>query len=134
MEVDTKLEANHINEHMEATNTNSNGVLPDETMEEPLETDVVIEGGLDAGDKVPDGGWGWWIVLGSVIMHMLMGKSSRSPCADLEGGGREGESAPPPLKKIGFHSSTGPDPLKNNKATKPAFNVGPSSARQRNAI
>ena len=26
------------------------------------------------------------------------------------------------------------DPLENHKATKPAFNVGPSSARQRNAI
>ena len=26
------------------------------------------------------------------------------------------------------------NPMKNNKATKPAFNVGPSSARQRNAI
>ena len=28
----------------------------------------------------------------------------------------------------GFLSNTGPDPLKNHKATKPAFNVGPSSA------
>ena len=37
-------------------------------------------------------------------------------------------------KIIGFPSNTGPDPLKNHKATKPAFNVGPSSARQRNAI
>ena len=43
----------------------------------------------------------------------------------------------PPLKNhknIGFFSKTGPDPLKNHKAAKPAFNVGPSSARQRNAI
>ena len=37
-------------------------------------------------------------------------------------------------KNIGFLSNTGPDPLKNHKATKPAFNVGPPSARQRNAI
>ena len=29
---------------------------------------------------------------------------------------------------------TGPDPLKNHKATEPAFNVWPSLARQRNAI
>ena len=35
---------------------------------------------------------------------------------------------------IGFLSNTGPGPLKIHKATKPAFNVGPSSARQRNAI
>ena len=35
---------------------------------------------------------------------------------------------PPPLKitkNIGFICDTGPDPLKNHKATKPAFNVGP---------
>ena len=31
-------------------------------------------------------------------------------------------------------SNTGMDPLNNHKATKPAFNVGPSLARQRNAI
>ena len=36
----------------------------------------------------------------------------------------------PPLnsQKIVFISNTGPDPLKNHKATKPAFNVGPSLA------
>ena len=33
-------------------------------------------------------------------------------------------------ENIGFLSNTGPDPLKNHKATKPAFNVGLSSARQ----
>ena len=40
---------------------------------------------------------------------------------------------PPPLKNhkhIGFLSNTGPDPLKNHIATKPAYNVGPSSARE----
>ena len=43
----------------------------------------------------------------------------------------------PPLenhKNIGFLSNTGLDPLKNHKATKPAFNFGPLSACQRNAI
>ena len=34
-------------------------------------------------------------------------------------------------KNIGFLSNSGPDPLKNHEATEPAFNVGPSSARQR---
>ena len=36
---------------------------------------------------------------------------------------------PPPKnhKNIGFLSNTGPDSLKNHTATKPAFNVGPSS-------
>ena len=37
-------------------------------------------------------------------------------------------------QNIGFLSSTGPDPLNNHKATKATFNLGPSSARQRNAI
>ena len=44
---------------------------------------------------------------------------------------------PPPLKNHnnkGFLTNTGPGRLKNHKATKPAFNVGPLSARQRNAI
>ena len=52
-------------------------------------------------------------------------------------GGGTGGQDPPPLenhKNIGFLSKTGPDPLKNHKTTKPAFNVGPSSAHQRNAI
>ena len=52
---------------------------------------------------------------------------------------REGQGVrtPSPLKNhknIGFLSNTGPDPLKIHKATKPAFNVGPLSARQQNAI
>ena len=37
-------------------------------------------------------------------------------------------------KNIGFLSNTGLNPLENHKATKPAFNDGPLSARQQNAI
>ena len=48
------------------------------------------------------------------------------------GGSRGGDrGSGPPLKNhknIGFLSNTGPDPLKNHKATKPALNVGQSSA------
>ena len=55
---------------------------------------------------------------------------------DPEGG--QGLRTPPPPPEnhinIGFLSNTGPDPLKNHKVTKPDFNVGPSSAHQRNAI
>ena len=54
------------------------------------------------------------------------------------GGFRRGQGVrtppPPKGKKIGFLSNTGPDPLKNRKATRPEFNVRPSSGRQQNAI
>ena len=55
-------------------------------------------------------------------------------CTDPEGG----TGGPDPNLKnhenIGFFSNTGPDPLKNHKATKPVLNVGQSSTRQQNAI
>ena len=69
-------------------------------------------------------------------MHAYVKTSVKyPPYADLEGGG--GGRTPPPLKNhknIGFLSNSGLDPMKNYKATKPAFNVGPSSARQQNDI
>ena len=52
-------------------------------------------------------------------------------------GSRGGEAGGPPPenhKFKGFTSNIGPDPQENYKATKPAVNVGPLSARQRNAI
>ena len=57
-------------------------------------------------------------------------------CADPERGGGAGGPDPTPLKnhQNQLLSNSGPDPLKNHEATKPEFNVGPSSARQRNAI
>ena len=44
-----------------------------------------------------------------------------------------GSSPHNPIKSqnIGFLNNAGPEPLNNHKATNPAFNVGPSSARQR---
>ena len=47
------------------------------------------------------------------------------PCAD-------GGPGPTPKthKFIGYLSNTGPDPLENNKAIKPVFNVGPPSSRR----
>ena len=50
------------------------------------------------------------------------------------GGGTGGPDPPKKSQKIGLHSKTGADHLNNHKATKPVFNVGPSSARQRNPI
>ena len=51
------------------------------------------------------------------------------------GGGGQGVRTPlKNHKNIGFLSNTGPDPLKNDKATKPALIVGPSLARQRNGV
>ena len=57
------------------------------------------------------------------------------PRADPERGG-QGVRNPPEKsqKNIGLYNNTGPDPLKKHKATKPSFNVGPSSACQGNSI
>ena len=57
-------------------------------------------------------------------------------CAGPEGGGGGQGVRTPPGKShnIGFLSNTDPDPLKNQKATKPGLNFGPSPVRQRNAI
>ena len=43
-------------------------------------------------------------------------------------------SEPPPLNFTKPHGSLNPDPLDNHKATKPAFNVWPSSARLHYAV
>ena len=54
----------------------------------------------------------------------------RWPCVGRSRGGLAGAPDLPPLKNYkntGFLSSTGPDPLKIHKATKPAFNVRPPS-------
>ena len=66
-----------------------------------------------------------------IIMFWMT--ESESLYADPERGDRD----PDPLKNhknIGFLSNTGSGPLTSHKSTKPAFSVGPSSARQRNAI
>ena len=55
-------------------------------------------------------------------------------CMDPEHG--TGDLDPPPEnhKAIWFLSNTGPDPLKNHKATRLALNVGSSSAGQRKMV
>ena len=54
-------------------------------------------------------------------------------CANPEGG--VPDTTPlENLKAIAFLSNTGPDPLYNHEATKPAFNVVPLSARKRSTI
>ena len=81
-----------------------------------------------------------WVGLQFVIWHFLaiLFRSSHlmMTCRPM-GGSRGGQGVRTPTlknhKNIGFLSNTGPDPLKNHKATKPTFIVGPSSARQRNA-
>ena len=65
------------------------------------------------------------------------GIAGESTWAEPEGGGR-GSGPPPPLKNhkkyknTGFPCNTGSRSTENHKATKPAFDVWPSSARQRN--
>ena len=74
--------------------------------------------------------------------HDKMGFQYISISVDIRSGpmrgSRGGTGGPDPHlnnhKNIEFLSYTGPDPLKFSKTTKPAFNVGSSSARQRNAI
>ena len=76
------------------------------------------------------------MIMWSVSIISIYYKSiSFNTWADPEGRGGQGvRTHPEKSQKLGFPTNTGPDPLKNHKATKPAFNVGPSSARQRNAI
>ena len=70
-----------------------------------------------------------------LVLHMHKTTSSLHMRDSREGGqGAQTPPTPPPLKShknIGFLGNTGPDPLNNSKATKAAFNVRPSSARQR---
>ena len=57
------------------------------------------------------------------------------PHAGIQRGDRGSRPLPPENhKNLGCPCDTGLDPLKNHKATKPAFNVEPSSARQQNVI
>ena len=65
---------------------------------------------------------------------MLASRMTFHMCGSRGGQGLRTPPPPEKLQSIGFLSNTGPDPLKNHKVTKPAFNIGPSSARQRNAI
>ena len=71
---------------------------------------------------------------GSHLYSARLSGSSNHPWADPEGGTVGLDPFYTNHKNIGFLSKTGPDPLKNHKATKPAFNVGQSSAHQRNTI
>ena len=52
----------------------------------------------------------------------------------IQRGETAGPDPPPPEKSQKYRVFSNTGPLKNHKATKPAFNVGLSSARQRNAI
>ena len=54
--------------------------------------------------------------------------------ADPEGGGTGGPDPPENHQNMGVFNNVCPDLLNNYKDTKPAFNVGTSSAHQRNAI
>ena len=61
-------------------------------------------------------------------------ETGNTTCVNPEGG--QGVRTPQLVnhKAIGLLSDTDPDPLENHKPTKTAFNIGPLSARQRNAI
>ena len=68
---------------------------------------------------------------GKVLLALILGCHGR-----IQSGGQRVRT---PLKnhkkiRVSMQYWTGPDLLKNHKATKPVFNVRPLSARQRNAI
>ena len=66
---------------------------------------------------------------------VILFSAKQNAWADPEGGGSRGSRTPLKNRKsIGFLSNTGLDPLKNHKAIKPEFNVGPSSASKQKAI
>ena len=65
-----------------------------------------------------------------VIAAPLMNKSHVR--IQRGGGGNKGYGPHENSQNIAFSSNTGPDPLKNRNATKPALNAGPSSSLQRN--
>ena len=81
-----------------------------------------------------------------VILYLLLVQPRKRPymaenfltgMGGSRGGGRgDDRGYGPSLKehKKGFPSNTGPDPLKNPKATRPEFNVRPSLGRQQKAI
>ena len=48
----------------------------------------------------------------------------------FRGGGVDRGTPPEKSQNIGVLSNTALDPLENHKATKPTFNIRPSSARQ----
>ena len=82
MESDSNSETNHASVSLKANGRNSkeqgteNAAVTEETGEELGEPVIEYETKDEIFDEVPDGGWGWWIVVGSVIMHILMGKST----------------------------------------------------------
>ena len=75
------------------------------------------------------------------LQHRIGGNRKRSKQLTNAIGDRGSEPPPPPLlknhKNIGFpkqYWSGSPKKSQSYKCTKPAFNVGPPSARQRNAM
>ena len=65
-----------------------------------------------------------------VLVTMIVMTQNYDAYAWIQRGDRGSRSPLKNHKNIGFFSNAGPDPLKNHKATKPTFNVGPSSALQ----
>ena len=88
------------------------------SVKSPLKAFCMLRAKTDLTELIP-----WLISVFSLLRANMAGSR----------GGGGGSGSGPPLKNHkfkGFPSNTGPDPLTNHKATKPAFNVSPSSARQ----
>ena len=50
----------------------------DENEPEPDATEIEVDQTAETEDWYPDGGWGWFIVVGAVIIHVYVGKTEIS--------------------------------------------------------
>ena len=66
---------NKIHGHGEGNNGHVTDNVGTETYGKDLPEPVIVIDEDDCVEKAPDGGWGWLIVVGSVLMHCLMGKT-----------------------------------------------------------
>ena len=73
------------------------------------------------------------LLLASVVLNVSAQESMYSHARIQREGGQGPRLPPLKITKYEFLSNSAPDPLKNHKATKPAFNVGQSSALKRSS-
>lgn len=61
--------------HGVALKTIENDSGDEENNKETLKVAIEIETEIENDDWIPDGGWGWGVVAGAVIIHVYIGKT-----------------------------------------------------------